>query len=91
VVEGTPLLRVQTGNCLEGSNPFVSAKPISQAIEMYIRLSVENRSTHILPHNLAQIPPRIPFCFPGPAITGRSLGSEGTDHGRSTQLPDRRR
>jgi hypothetical protein len=25
VVEGTPLLRVQTGNCLEGSNPFVSA------------------------------------------------------------------
>ena len=26
VVEGTPLLRVQTGNRLEGSNPFVSAK-----------------------------------------------------------------
>ena len=25
MVEGTPLLRVQTGNCLEGSNPFVSA------------------------------------------------------------------
>lgn len=25
VVEGTPLLRVQTGNRLEGSNPFVSA------------------------------------------------------------------
>lgn len=26
MVEGTPLLRVQTGNRLEGSNPFVSAK-----------------------------------------------------------------
>lgn len=25
MVEGTPLLRVQTGNRLEGSNPFVSA------------------------------------------------------------------
>jgi hypothetical protein len=25
VVEGTPLLRVQAGNRLEGSNPFVSA------------------------------------------------------------------
>jgi hypothetical protein len=25
VVEGTPLLRAQTGNRLEGSNPFVSA------------------------------------------------------------------
>jgi hypothetical protein len=25
VVEGTPLLRVQTGNRLEGSNPFRSA------------------------------------------------------------------
>jgi hypothetical protein len=25
VVEGTPLLRVQTGNRLEGSNPFLSA------------------------------------------------------------------
>lgn len=28
VVEGTPLLRVQTGNRLEGSNPFVSATTI---------------------------------------------------------------
>lgn len=25
MVEGTPLLRVQAGNRLEGSNPFVSA------------------------------------------------------------------
>ena len=25
MVEGTPLLRVQMGNCLEGSNPFLSA------------------------------------------------------------------
>jgi hypothetical protein len=27
VVEGTPLLRAHTGNGIEGSNPFVSARP----------------------------------------------------------------
>jgi hypothetical protein len=43
---------------------WISAISISQAIEMYGRLSVENRSTHILPHNLAQIPPRMPSVFP---------------------------
>ena len=32
MVEGTPLLRVQTGNRLEGSNPFVSATCPSKSV-----------------------------------------------------------
>ena len=32
MVEGTPLLRVQTGNRLEGSNPFVSATCPSESV-----------------------------------------------------------
>lgn len=32
VVEGTPLLRVQAGNRLEGSNPFVSAISLSKPL-----------------------------------------------------------
>jgi hypothetical protein len=31
VVEGTPLLRVQIGNGLEGSNPFLSATDLWNA------------------------------------------------------------
>ena len=37
MVEGTPLLRVQTGNRLEGSNPFVSATCPSESV-LAIRL-----------------------------------------------------
>ena len=33
MVEGTPLLRVQMGNCLEGSNPFLSATFIPRVCE----------------------------------------------------------
>ena len=41
MVEGTPLLRVQTGNRLEGSNPFVSAtfpnnNPLLQACPAFV-------------------------------------------------------
>jgi len=32
VVEGTPLLRVQTGNRLEGSNPFGSATCLNESV-----------------------------------------------------------
>ena len=37
MVEGTPLLRVHTGNGIEGSNPFVSAT-CSREIVLPIRL-----------------------------------------------------
>ena len=38
VVEGTPLLRVQTGNRLEGSNPFVSATcPLESVLSIRLR------------------------------------------------------
>ena len=39
MVEGTPLLRVQTGNRLEGSNPFVSATcPRESVLPIRLRL-----------------------------------------------------
>src|SRR5690606_13043868 len=46
VVEGTPLLRVQTGNRLEGSNPFVSATlPVSAQFK--------NAKYRRFPHNIS--------------------------------------
>ena len=36
VVEGTPLLRAHTGNGIEGSNPFVSAKFLAEVIDFEI-------------------------------------------------------
>ena len=40
MVEGTPLLRVQAGNRLEGSNPFVSATSL-QGIVLPIRAQLD--------------------------------------------------
>jgi putative transposase len=49
VVEGTPLLRVQAGNRLEGSNPFVSAKRDKKAALKFLRKSMKH---HGRPHIL---------------------------------------
>ncbi len=44
MVEGTPLLRVQIGNGLEGSNPFLSATlPHIDDLTCLVRLHVRER------------------------------------------------
>lgn len=51
MVEGTPLLRAQTGDRLEGSNPFGSAILYNFSIVFqYLMRSFENAVPHFIPH-----------------------------------------
>ena len=51
MVEGTPLLRVQAGNRLEGSNPFVSAITFLYVVVNKVESGLApSPFAHVFPH-----------------------------------------
>src|SRR5690606_21537036 len=93
VVEGTPLLRVQTGNRLEGSNPFVSAIiPVANTDRRPSRRgNIRVFKGLCLPHaNLRGCAPGLFRALNGsPSLSGRtSPNSVRSDFSSSFQQPE---